>query len=184
VKKLLLSAFLISLFSCKTVPPPSTVPATSAAETTEAEKTSDAYRATYNQPVDLIHTSLDLRPDWNKKWLYGTAVIHCKPHYYPVDSVRLNARGMDILNVRVKIKGLVSDSVFYRYNGRLLDIPFDHTADRNDTITLTIRYISKPDQLKSGGSAAISDDKGLYFINADGKHPDKPTQLWTQGETE
>ncbi len=29
---------------------------------------------------------------------------------------------------------------------------------------------------------AISDDIGMYFINADGKNPTKPTQLWTQGE--
>ena len=34
------------------------------------------------------------------------------------------------------------------------------------------------------GSRAIQDAKGLYFINADGKDPDKPKQIWTQGETE
>jgi hypothetical protein len=28
----------------------------------------------------------------------------------------------------------------------------------------------------------ISDDIGMYFINADGKNPTKPTQMWTQGE--
>jgi aminopeptidase N len=34
------------------------------------------------------------------------------------------------------------------------------------------------------GSAAISDAKGLYFINPKGEDKDKPTQIWTQGETE
>ncbi|MEK7257968.1 MAG: M1 family aminopeptidase, partial [Bacteroidota bacterium] len=35
-----------------------------------------------------------------------------------------------------------------------------------------------------GGSAAIQSDKGLYFINPQGDEPDKPQQIWTQGETE
>ena len=30
------------------------------------------YRATYDQPVDLIHTRLDIKPDWNDRYLYGT----------------------------------------------------------------------------------------------------------------
>ncbi|MFM9481371.1 hypothetical protein, partial [Streptomyces scabiei] len=34
------------------------------------------------------------------------------------------------------------------------------------------------------GSAAITDAKGLYFINPKGEEKDKPTQIWTQGETE
>ena len=35
-----------------------------------------------------------------------------------------------------------------------------------------------------GGSAAISEDRGLYFINTDNSIPGKPVQIWTQGETE
>ena len=31
---------------------------------------------------------------------------------------------------------------------------------------------------------AITDAKGLYFINPKGEEKDKPTQIWTQGETE
>src|SRR5690606_2136829 len=34
------------------------------------------------------------------------------------------------------------------------------------------------------GSAAITDAKGLYFINPKGEDKDKPIQVWTQGETE
>ena len=45
-------------------------------------------------------------------------------------------------------------------------------------------YVAKPNDLPKGGSEAISNDKGLYFINADGKDPEKPKQIWTQGETE
>ena len=46
-----------------------------------------------------------------------------------------------------------------------------------------MNYISKPNELKVEGSAAITDAKGLYFINPKGEK-DKPTEIWTQGETE
>ena len=36
----------------------------------------------------------------------------------------------------------------------------------------------------AGGSAAITEDRGLYFINTDLAIPNKPAQIWTQGETE
>ena len=44
--------------------------------------------------------------------------------------------------------------------------------------------MAKPDEVKVKGSAAINDAKGLYFINPKGEEKDKPTQIWTQGETE
>ena len=37
---------------------------------------------------------------------------------------------------------------------------------------------------KEGGSAAITSDKGLYFINPKGEDPNVMPQIWTQGETE
>lgn len=50
--------------------------------------------------------------------------------------------------------------------------------------TVYIKYTARPNEVKQRGSSAISDAKGLYFINAQGKEADKPTQIWTQGETE
>jgi aminopeptidase N len=56
--------------------------------------------------------------------------------------------------------------------------------NHNDTLLITIQYTAKPDEKEKGGSAAIKDDKGLYFINTSMKESYKPTQIWTQGETE
>ncbi|RYZ54416.1 MAG: M1 family peptidase [Sphingobacteriales bacterium] len=47
-----------------------------------------------------------------------------------------------------------------------------------------MRYTAKPYASPTGGSAAIKDDRGLYFINTDGKVAGKPRQIWTQGETQ
>jgi aminopeptidase N len=52
------------------------------------------------------------------------------------------------------------------------------------SIPFYIDYTAKPDEFKGQGSAAITDAKGLYFINPRGEEKDKPTQIWTQGETE
>ena len=52
---------------------------------------------------------------------------------------------------------------------------------RTDTIRLEIDYIAFPS--KTGGSSAITSDRGLFFINSEGQG-EKPQQIWTQGETE
>jgi aminopeptidase N len=60
----------------------------------------------------------------------------------------------------------------------------DKVYKGGENYTIYIDYVSKPDELKTKGSAAISNAKGLYFINPKGEEKDKPTQIWTQGETE
>jgi aminopeptidase N len=72
----------------------------------------------------------------------------------------------------------------YSYDGMILDIHLDKTYRNNDRYTIYIDYTSKPNELKVQGSAAITDAKGLYFVNPMGEEKDKPTQIWTQGETE
>ena len=47
-----------------------------------------------------------------------------------------------------------------------------------------IKYTARPEEVEQAGSQAISDAKGLYFIDPMDTDPDKPTQIWTQGETE
>ena len=55
---------------------------------------------------------------------------------------------------------------------------------RDQQYTVVIDYVAKPDERVTGGSDAISSDKGLYFINPRGEEKDKMPQIWTQGETE
>ena len=72
----------------------------------------------------------------------------------------------------------------YNYDGMLLDINLNKTYKGGENYTVYIDYTSKPNELKVTGSAAITDAKGLYFINPHGEEKNKPTQIWTQGETE
>jgi aminopeptidase N len=141
------------------------------------------YRETATRINDLVHTKLDVKFDYAKSYLYGKAWITLKPHFYPTDTLTLDAKGMDIHKV-VMLKGNNTILVEYKYDGMLLNIKLDRTYKRQENYTIYIGYTSKPNELKVKGSAAITDAKGLYFINPNGEDKDKPTQIWTQGETE
>ncbi|MDB5032082.1 M1 family metallopeptidase [Mucilaginibacter sp.] len=142
------------------------------------------YRATPPRINDLIHTKLDVRFDYKKRYLYGKEWVTLKPHFYPTDTLRLDAKGMDIKNISV-VKNGKNIPLKYKYQDSLsLAIQLDKVYHNNENYTIYIDYTSKPNQLHVKGSAAINDAKGLYFINPDGTEKDKPTQIWTQGETE
>ncbi|MDO8969664.1 MAG: M1 family aminopeptidase, partial [Saprospiraceae bacterium] len=79
----------------------------------------------------------------------------------------------------------VGPGLKYDYNNEQITIQLGKTFTRKDEFKIAINYTAKPDEREAfGGSAAITSDKGLYFINADGATKDKPMQIWTQGETE
>lgn len=141
------------------------------------------YRASNTKSNDVLHTKLEVRFDWQNSWLYGKATIDVKPYFYPVKKLYLDARGMDINKVQlVGAKG--NTDLKYVYENDSLKIDLDKEYTRNDKYTVFIDYKSKPNDLKAGGSRAITDDKGLYFINPKGEDKTKMPQIWTQGETQ
>lgn len=142
------------------------------------------YRASYPIDFNLLHTKLDLNIDWQKQQLPGKALLILKPHFYATDSLVLDAKGMEIIEVSLLDKQGNHQPLKYTYDSLQLKINLGKTYTAKDTIKVFIDYIAKPNERKTGGSAAITSDKGLYFINPLGKETGKPTQLWTQGETE
>src|SRR5674476_415228 len=63
------------------------------------------YRATATKINDLVHTKLDVKFDYNKAWMYGKAWITIHPHFYPTDSLNLDAKAMNINEVSVTKAG-------------------------------------------------------------------------------
>jgi len=142
------------------------------------------YRATAPRINDLVHTKLDVRFDYKKRYLYGKEWVILKPHFYPTDTVRLDAKGMDLNNISLVRDGKYMPLKFKYDDSLSVAIQLDRVYHNNETYTIYISYTSKPDQLKAKGSAAINAAKGLYFINPDSTEKGKPVQIWTQGETE
>ena len=141
------------------------------------------YRNSATRINDLIHTKVDVKFDYDKQWLYGKAWITLHPHFYPTDSLSLDAKGMEVKEVAL-IKGNSKLVLPYQYDGMILKISLNKLYKADENYTVYIDYISKPNDLKVKGSEAIKDAKGLYFINPTGDVKNKPTQVWTQGETE
>ncbi|MBL6875904.1 MAG: M1 family metallopeptidase [Chitinophagales bacterium] len=139
------------------------------------------YRPAAERTNDLIHTALEVSFDWEKQYLYGEASLTLKPYFYPTNQLILDAKGMDI--TQVSLSG--GAELAYEYDGMKLDITLDKMYRKQDTFSVYIAYISKPNELeKTEGLSAISDDKGLYFINPLDEEKNKPMQIWTQGEPE
>ncbi|MEO6818648.1 MAG: M1 family metallopeptidase [Ginsengibacter sp.] len=140
------------------------------------------YRGTDPIINNLVHTKLDVRFDYDKQWMYGKEWVTLQPHFYDTDSLALDAKGMDIKEISL-VKGTSKIPLKYQYDKFVLRIQLDKTYKAGEKYTIYIDYISKPNEAEVHGSAAITDAKGLYFINPKGDK-DGPTQIWTQGETE
>lgn len=142
------------------------------------------YRETATKINNLIHTKLDVKPDFSKSYLYGKAWLTLKPHFYPTDSLNLDAKGMEFKKVAL-LKGGKEIPLTYKYDDWNLRIQLDKTYKSNESYVVYIDYIAKPDEFEAKYSqGAMLGIKGMYFINPRGEEKDKPTQIWTQGETE
>ena len=141
------------------------------------------YRETSLKINDLVHTKLDARFDYSKSYLNGKVWLTLKPHFYCTDSLLLDAKGMNINAVELVGVGK-NTKLSYNYDSLFLHIKLNKTYQKDEKYTIYIDYTAKPNEFKTEGSAAITDAKGLYFINPTGEDKKKPTQIWTQGETE
>jgi aminopeptidase N len=141
------------------------------------------YRETATRINDLVHTKLEARFDFSKSYMYGKAWVTLQPHFYSTDSLRLDAKGMEIHKITI-VKNGKESPLKYDYDNSQLNIHLDKTYRAGEQYNIFIDYTARPDEVKAKGSAAIREAKGLYFINPRGEDPDTPTEIWTQGETE
>jgi aminopeptidase N len=115
-----------------------------------ASQKSDAwktiYRATSTKINDLVNTKLDVSFDFSKSWMYGKAWITLKPHFYPTDSLTLDAKMMEIKEVSV-IKEGKAVQLKYTYDSLKLHIALDKTYKGGENYTIFIDYISRPNDI-------------------------------------
>ncbi len=142
------------------------------------------YRETATRINNLVHTKLELKPDFSKSYVYGKAWITLQPHFYTTDTLTLDAKGMDLKKIAL-VKGSQQIPLKFSYDDFEIRIRLDRVYKAGEKYTIYIDYTARPDEFEEkyskGGFLGI---KGLYFINPRGEEKDKPTQIWTQGETE
>lgn len=177
----ILLAFLFTLGACNSVKKTSE----KAAEGPKVyENEHFPYRASETRTFDLLHTLLKVSFDWEKQHLKGYAELSLTPYFYPSNQLILDAKGMDLGSISLLSEDGKNTNLSFSYDSSQIKITLPKKYKRGEKIKLIIQYVAKPNELKSQGSKAIKDDKGLYFINPLGKDDVKPKQIWTQGETE
>ncbi|WP_051287441.1 M1 family metallopeptidase [Algoriphagus mannitolivorans] len=141
------------------------------------------YRASVPRNFDLIHTELDLAFDWENQVVIGKANLTLKPYFYSQKVLVLDAKDFEMGAVYFRKKG---DPVKanYGYNEKKLSIYLPEELSAPDTFQVEINYRAFPEKNSRAGSQAITDTKGLYFIDPLDTLPQKPSMIWTQGETE
>src|SRR3954463_11854388 len=70
------------------------------------------YRPSETKINDVVHTRLDLRFNIPKEVVYGKAWLTLRPHFYPTDSLRLDANGMHIHTVAIVSRGTINPLLF------------------------------------------------------------------------
>ncbi len=147
-----------------------------------ANKTAFPYQESEKRTMDLLHTTLWISFDYTKQHVLGKAKLTFKPYFYPQQELKLDAKKFIIHNIVLDTKD--STSLKYSYDENIITIKLNRTYTRNDTFSVYIDYTARPNEIGALGSEAITDAKGLYFINPTKSDSTKPRQIWSQGETQ
>ncbi|MGD1716712.1 M1 family aminopeptidase [Dapis sp. BLCC M172] len=126
-------------------------------------------RPHYNpdRPGQVEHIFLDLELDIPHKSFHGTCTITLNPVRSSIDKLTLDAVDLEINSVKINDTEQTFD-----YDGNELNIYLQPVTTTGQKIQVAIAYSSNNPQ------------RGLYFTTPDKHYPDKPTQVWTQGEDE
>lgn len=126
-------------------------------------------RPHYNpdRPGQVEHIFLDLALDIPSKSYCGTCKIRLNPVRNHIDTLTLDAVNLQIDAVKI-------DEVDqpYDYDGEQLHIRLKQATQAGQPIMVSIAYhVEQP-------------RRGIYFIAPTKDYPNKPIQVWTQGEDE
>jgi len=120
-----------------------------------------------DRPGQVEHIYLDLSLDISNQSYNGSCTIRLLPICNGVDRLTLDAVNLNIKSVQVNEVPQKFD-----YDGEQLFIELSQPTQINKRLLIAIAYsVEKP-------------QRGIYFIQPDKHYPDKPTQVWTQGEDE
>jgi len=119
-----------------------------------------------SRDYDLQHSRIALRFDLEQKKVIGEVTHTLTVLRDSTSKIVFDSAGLTIQSVTVN----KSPAKFETKDDKLT-IPLTTAARAGEKFDVTIRYEGKP-------------TKGLYFIFPDKDYPDRPKQVWTQGESE
>ena len=118
--------------------------------------------------VDVRHIKLEIAIDPEAKRIEGTAHTTFVPINDGLRHVEFDAVEMEIKSVRIEGR---RTRPRYTYDGSLLRIELGRRRKAGEELTTVVSYAASP-------------RRGLYFVGPDEGYPDKPLQVWSQGQDE
>ena len=133
--------------------------------------------------IDVKHVAIDLKFDWDKEQAYGSTIVTLAP-FSDTDQIALDAAMMQISAV-----SLVGGSALkFNYKGGdtndNLEIMLDRVYKSGESVSVKVDYRTSYKNSADGDTAIGSFGRGLRFIKPTKEEPNKPMQIWSQGETE
>ena len=119
-----------------------------------------------SRDYDLQHSKISLRFDLEQKKVLGEVTHSLSILRDGTAKIIFDSAGLTIQKVTVN-----KVAAKFETTAEKLIIPLAAEAKSGDKFEITIRYEGKP-------------TKGMYFILPDKDYPDRPSQIWTQGESE
>ena len=133
--------------------------------------------------IDVKNVSIDLRFDWAKEQAYGSTVVTLAP-FKDLSKFNLDAAEMQINSVTLAN----GTALKFNYAGGNaddnLEIILDRVYKRGEDLSVKIDYRTSYTNKADGDTAIGSFGRGLRFIKPTASEPNKPMQIWSQGETE
>src|SRR3972149_4497554 len=118
--------------------------------------------------VDVRHIKLEISIDPQAKRMEGA----CHTTFAPINDglrhVEFDAVEMEVRDVRLEGR---RTRLSYTYDGARLRIDLGSVRKAGEELTTVVRYSASP-------------RRGLYFVGPDEGYPDKPPQVWSQGQDE
>lgn len=149
----------------------------------QKEKEIKSYQPSARRDFDILHMDLDLAFDWKNQAVIGKARIQVKPYFSPEKVLVLDAKDFEVGAISL-VDSDGAQKLAYRYDEKRINIFLPRELNSKDTFDIEVNYKAFPERNSGSGSEAITDTKGLYFIDPLDTIPSKPTMIWTQGETE
>jgi aminopeptidase N len=119
-----------------------------------------------SRDYDLQHSKISLRFDLDQKKVLGEVTHSLSILRDGTAKISFDSVGLSIQSVTVN-----KSAVKFVTSSDKLVVPLPAPSKAGEKFDVTVRYEGKP-------------AKGMYFILPDKDYPDRPRQIWTQGESE
>ncbi len=136
-----------------------------------------------SRQIDVKHIAIDLKFDWEKESAFGTTTITVAP-FNNTNKFNLDAASMTINSVTLSNGKVLK----FNYDGKKendnLEIMLDRIYKEGEDITVKIDYKTNYVNKADADTAIGNFGRGLRFIKPNDEEPNKPRQIWSQGESE